>query len=190
MRGGMLWSVFMREIQVEDLKQRLGNRDALTLIDVRTPAEYASGHVPEAVNIPLDRITTAKVQSVAHGKEVVLLCMSGKRSERACEIVADEIPDAYSLVGGTNAWIAAGNAVQGSGKTVMSLERQVRIVAGTLVLFGLLLGMSGLRIGYGLSAFVGAGLIFAGVTDTCGMAMLLAKMPWNTASCAGKSCAR
>ena len=85
-----------------------------------------------------------------------------------------------NVEGGTSAWHEAGLPVV-EGKKVISLERQVRIVAGSLVVIGAVVGQFVHPLGYGLSALIGAGLVYAGVTDTCGMGMMIAKMPWNRA---------
>jgi len=141
---------------------------AIELIDVRTPAEFAAAHIPQARNEPLDRLWP-------HTGPVYLVCRSGARAERA----TGKCPQGIVVEGGTEAWIEAGLPVDRSPRKVISLERQVRIAAGTLVLVGAILGWLVHPGFFGLSAFVGAGLIFAGVTDFCGMAILLSKMWWN-----------
>ncbi|MBO0696981.1 MAG: DUF2892 domain-containing protein, partial [Zavarzinella sp.] len=93
-------------------------------------------------------------------------------------LLAAGCPDVMNVEGGTAAWAAAGLPVV-RGRKAVSLERQVRIAAGLLVVLGAVLGWLVHPAFVGLSAFVGAGLVFAGVTDTCGMGMLLARMPWN-----------
>ncbi len=149
---------------------------AIQLIDVRTPAEYRSIHVTGAVNLPLDQLDPATLPTGT----VYLICQSGGRSRKACErLRTGGRSEVIDVVGGTTAWEAAGLPVT-RGRGVISLERQVRIAAGILVLTGVALGFLAHPIGFGLSAFVGAGLVFAGLTNTCGMGMLLAKMPWNT----------
>ena len=108
-----------------------------------------------------------------------VICQSGGRAARACEMFAAAgFSNVLSIEGGTAAWERAGlPIVRGSGRSVISLERQVRIGAGTLVLIGVLLGWLVHAAFFGLAAFVGAGLVFAGVTEWCGMGMLLARMP-------------
>ena len=111
---------------------------------------------------------------------VYLLCRSGQRATKAAEKFAKEgFTQPIVVAGGTLAWIDANLPVTRSAVKVMSLERQVRIVAGSLVFIGVALGWFVHRGFYGLSAFVGAGLVFAGITDICSMGLLLAKMPWN-----------
>ena len=163
--------------------------DTLTLIDVRTPAEFGEVHVDFAHNIPLDRLDAQAVTSLAGSGPVYFVCKSGTRSQKACEkLLAAGIKDVVSVEGGTAACEAAGVPVI-RGRKVMSLERQVRIAAGALVAVGAALAGFGPEapvnwqaIGAGLAGFVGCGLVFAGITDTCGMAMLIARMPWNQAS--------
>ena len=161
--------------------------DKLTLIDVRTPAEFGEVHVDFAHNIPLDRLDAQAVTSLAGAGPVYFVCKSGTRSQKACEkLIAAGLSDVVSVEGGTAACEAAGVPVI-RGRKVMSLERQVRIAAGGLVAVGAALAAFGpdlmwQRIGMGLAGFIGCGLMFAGITDTCGMAMLIARMPWNQVS--------
>lgn len=156
------------------------------LIDVRTPAEHGEVHIDGSGLMPLDRLDPSAVVGPC-----VLVCRSGKRAEQALQkLEAAGCRDLAVLEGGVNAWESAGLPVT-RGKAVLSLERQVRIAAGLLVLTGVGLGNWVHPGFYGLAAFVGAGLTFAGLTDWCGMAMLLAKMPWNQRSgscCQGGSC--
>jgi rhodanese-related sulfurtransferase len=107
------------------------------------------------------------------------ICRSGSRGKQACEkLLAAGLVDVVNVEGGTVAWEQAGLPVV-RGKKSISLERQVRIAAGALVLMGALLAYFAHPVWIGLAAFVGAGLMFAGITDTCGMGMILARMPWN-----------
>jgi rhodanese-related sulfurtransferase len=153
------------------------------IIDVRTPAEYASLHVVGARSIPLDMLDPCSVMSARNGstdKPLYVICKSGGRAAKACEkFQAAGFANIFSIEGGTEAWERAGlPVVRGTVKTI-SLERQVRILAGLLVLIGVALGWLVHPAFYGLSAFIGAGLTFAGLTDWCGMGMLLARMSWN-----------
>lgn len=148
----------------------------ITLLDVRTPAEFRSVHAEGATSVPLDRLDAA---AAGTAKPVYLICEAGPRSEKGAEkLRAAGVADVIVVDGGTKAWEAAGLPVV-RGAPSMSLFRQVRIVAGTLVLIGVGLGWFVHPAGYGLSAFVGAGLVFSGVTDSCGMAWCLGRMPWN-----------
>lgn len=172
-----------------DLRRR-GER--LTVVDVRTPAEYGEVHVDGATNVPLDRLDARQISALRGGGPVYFVCKSGGRSHKACEkLLAAGVTDVVSIEGGTAACEAAGLPVV-RGRKAMSLERQVRIAAGSLVACGAALAAFGPDptwrvIGAGLAGFVGCGLVFAGITDTCGMAMVLARMPWNQASA---SCSR
>lgn len=154
---------------------------SVDLIDVRTPVEYREVHVEFARNLPLDQLDAAKLASVRNGSEAPLyvICRSGSRGMQACEkLLAAGCANVVNIEGGTQAWDQSGLPVV-RGKKAISLERQVRIAAGLLVLIGSVLGAFVSPYWIGLSAFVGAGLMFAGITDTCGMGMLLARMPWN-----------
>ena len=152
------------------------------LIDVRTPVEYREVHVQIARNVPLDQldpVALMQARSATTNEPLFLICRSGSRSQQACEkFLKAGYSNVVNIEGGTMACVESGLPVI-RGKKMVSLERQVRIAAGFLVLIGALLGWFVHPAFVFLSAFVGAGLIFAGVTDTCGMGMLLAKMPWN-----------
>ena len=114
-------------------------------------------------------------------QEIHVICQSGGRSMKVCQkLESAGFEKVVNVEGGTSAWDGAGLPVI-AGKKAISLERQVRIAAGALVVIGAVVGHFYNPAGYGLSAFVGAGLVFAGVTDTCGMGMIIAKMPWNRA---------
>ncbi|MGW1162285.1 rhodanese-like domain-containing protein [Streptomyces sp. NPDC002513] len=156
----------------------------LTVIDVRTPAEYASGHVPGALNIPLDDLRDALpvLREAASRGDVLMVCASGNRSATACGILAEHGVAAATLVGGTTAWAAAGYEVrrpETGARRVWGMERQVRFAAGSLVLVGLGLGRLAHPAFRLLSAGVASGLVYSAVTDTCGMARLLGKLPHN-----------
>jgi rhodanese-related sulfurtransferase len=154
------------------------------LIDVRTPAEYREVHAEPARLGPLDGLDPKAVMAARNGTEeepLYMICRSGGRGRQACELFhAAGFTNVVNVEGGTLAWERAGLPVV-RGKRTVSLERQVRIAAGSLVVVGTVLGAFVHPVFLALPAFVGAGLIFAGVTDTCGMGMLLARMPWNRA---------
>jgi len=174
----------MKTISPSELQKLLAAQPNLPLLDVRTPIEFAEVHVAPARNEPLDGLRPrALVESgvLPPDQPVYLLCRSGARAAKAAERFArDGFPQTVVVEGGTLAWIEAGLPVTRGAVKVISLERQVRIAAGSLVLVGALLGWL-VHPGFiGLAAFVGAGLGFAGITDFCGMGLLLAKMPWNT----------
>ncbi|MFJ9343246.1 rhodanese-like domain-containing protein [Streptomyces sp. NPDC101733] len=168
--------------------QAHARRGDLTVVDVRTPGEFASGHLPGAANIPLDRIpgSLAALRTGAAEREgLLLVCASGTRSGHAVRTLAGHGIEALSLVGGTAAWAADGHALEraeGPGarpRAVWAMERQVRLAAGSLVLLGLLLGLLAHPAFALLSAAIAAGLVFSALTDTCGMAAVLARLPHN-----------
>ena len=156
--------------------------ETIDLVDVRTPVEFREVHAEYARNIPLDAFDPQNVMSDRNGssdKPLYVICRSGSRAAKALEkLAACGHENIVNVEGGTQAWEAAGLPVK-RGKKAMSLERQVRIAAGFLVLIGVVLGFAVHPAFFGLSGFVGAGLMFAGITDTCAMGMLIAKMPWN-----------
>jgi len=156
----------------------------ISLLDVRTPVEFQEVHAQLARNIPLDQLDAAEVAAEHNGQPLYVICRSGSRGKQAADrLAAAGVPQVFNVEGGTLAWDAAGLPVV-RGKKIISLERQVRIAAGLLVLIGAILGALVHPYWIGLAGFVGAGLVFAGVTDTCGMGLLLAKMPWNRVSTA------
>lgn len=173
----------MKTIPPVALQKVLSDHPEAVVLDVRTPAEFAAVHIPQARNVPLDALEARAFQGpdrLSKGEPVYLLCQSGGRASRAAEKFAQEgFADPVVVEGGTNAWIGAGLPVTRGEGGVIGLERQVRIAAGALVLTGVILGYLVHPYFIGLSAFVGAGLVFAGITDWCGMGLLLARAPWN-----------
>jgi len=157
----------------------------LTVIDVRTPAEYASGHLPGALNIPLDRIRRAlpEIRHAAERGDVLVVCASGARSDSACKLLAEQGITTATLAGGTGAWAAEGHDLHTPSacdtRSGWTMERQVRFTAGALVLLGLVLGLLVHPALLLISAGVAGGLVFSALTNTCGMAVLLGKLPHN-----------
>lgn len=176
--------------EVEELMRR---GRAVDLIDVRTPVEYREVHAEAARSVPLDRLDPRAVMEARNGaneEPLYMICRSGSRGRQACEAFhAAGFANVVNVEGGTLAWERAGLPVT-RGKKAVSLERQVRIAAGSLVMIGTALGAFVHPAFLGLSGFVGAGLVFAGVTDTCGMGMMLARMPWNRAEPEEATCPR
>lgn len=167
-------------------RELMQHQDAkLCILDVRTRAEVKSESLPGCLHIPLHELTPDELKNVLNScdkdvSKIYLLCQGGKRAELAAMQLQGNIDaELYIIEGGLNAVKAAQIPLQLSGKKVIPLERQVRIATGFLVLAGVLLGASVNSWFYGLSGAVGAGLMFAGITDTCMMGMLLARMPWN-----------
>ena len=169
----------MKTISPAELQNLLVANPDLPLLDVRTPVEFSEVHVPQARNVPLDELRPGTL-TLRKDEPVYLLCRTSNRATKAAEKFAKEgFTQPIVIEGGTLAWVAANLPVVRSIGKVISLERQVRIVAGSLVFLGVVLGWFVHRAFYGVAGFVGAGLVFAGITDFCGMGLLLAKMPWN-----------
>jgi rhodanese-related sulfurtransferase len=165
--------------ELEELR-RQGKR--IELIDVRTPAEYEEVHAEAARSVPLDKLDPKSLIEARNGasdEPLYLICRSGSRGRQAAErFLSAGYTQIVNVDGGTIAWEQAGLPVV-RGRRTISLERQVRIAAGSLVVLGTALGILVHPAFLGLAAFVGLGLVFAGITDTCGMGMILARMPWN-----------
>jgi rhodanese-related sulfurtransferase len=147
-------------------------------IDVRSSGEFASGHIPGAINIPMDQIES-RLDDILPQLPIVLVCQAGKRARMVAGLIEPCRKDVTVLEGGTAAWASAGLPLVISVKSRFSLERQVRLIAGLLVLTGVVLALTLNPNWIYLSAVVGAGLTFAGLTDICLMAGLLTRMPWN-----------
>jgi rhodanese-related sulfurtransferase len=167
-------------ISPEELNKALNEQPDCILIDVRTPAEFYSQHIPEAKNYPLHskELSTFIETQKESNKIIFVTCQSGGRAKTACEELSKHNIQYKNLEGGMSAWTKKHLPVI-EGKKTISIERQVRIAAGTLVVLGVILSFSGYPNATLLSGFVGAGLVFAGITDTCGMARVLSYMPWN-----------
>lgn len=166
----------------ETQQQLLG--EGVYLVDVRSAAEYRGKRLPDSDHRPIDKFNEKQAREVAktaNGKRVCFICQSGKRSKMALSVwqKAGCAGNATELDGGLNAWASAGLPLEEGEGGVISIERQVRIVAGSLVFLGVILGAFVSPLWLILPGFVGAGLTFAGITDTCGMGLMLARMPWN-----------
>jgi len=158
------------------------------LLDVRTPAEFTEINVPGSVSMQLHALEPAKVRALLAGKSACyIFCRYGGRATQAAEkLEAAGLEHLFVVEGGVEAWSAAGLPVN-RGPATMSLERQVRLAAGFLVLLGAGLGFFFNPAWLALSAFVGGGLMFSGFTNTCGMGMVLARMPWNNGQPDGRT---
>lgn len=169
----------LKEIDALTLKQWL-NQGRVKLIDVREPSEFAEERIPGAINMPLSTFDPTQVPASTPEQPVVMQCRMGNRSIQAsCQLLDQGWPEVINLKGGIEAWKSARLPVTRTRKAPISLMRQVQIATGSLVLLGTLLGAFVNPWWLLLSGFVGSGLVFAGVTNTCGMALLLARMPWN-----------
>lgn len=168
-----------KNVDVSAVRAQVDSNSAPLLVDVRTPAEFESVRIPGAVNLPLSELS-AHAERVARdaSEQVVLVCQTGPRAEQAQnKLAAAGLSDTVVMAGGMNAWTAT-DAPAVRGRERWALERQVRLVAGSLVLVSALAGLAWTPALF-VAAFVGAGLTFAGLTNTCGMAHLLAKLPYN-----------
>ncbi len=167
------------------------DKDQAIIVDVREPGEHGAQAIPNAILLPLGKVNESAVPE-ASGKKLILHCKSGNRGSKACAKLLKENPnlELYNLEGGIDAWEKAGFEVKKSGKLFLPLDQQVQLTIGAFVLIGIVLGYTthpGFLI---LSAFFALGLINAGLTGWCGLAMMMAKMPWNQQySCSkGKTC--
>ena len=169
----------IKNINSETLKKWLENGEAV-VVDVREPAEHEAEKISGANLVPLATICKKSLPQCSD-KKLVLHCRSGKRSQSACEKLLKEDPDLeiYNLEGGISAWTASGCEVKNSGKFFLPLDRQVQLTIGFSVLIGSVLGYLVSPKFFLLSGFFGTGLIFAGLSGYCGLAVFMAKMPWN-----------
>lgn len=172
----------INSIDAEQLKNWLKSGEAV-LVDVREPNEFTEWRIPQAISMPLTNIDRHLPKLDVETRKIVFQCLKGKRGEMVAEAALKtfkEKHEIYNLTGGIEAWDAAGfDITRDSEAAGIPIMRQVFITAGSLVLLFSLLAISGSHFGMYLSAFMGAGLLFAGVTGTCAMASILKKMPWN-----------
>ncbi len=158
--------------------QELLSQEPLTLVDVREPVEFAESHLVGAINVPLSGLNPAQLPQ-APDQKIILYCRAGQRSHQAWQRLSYLGLPLYQLKGGITAWQAAGYPVNQNPHAPISLFRQVQIVAGALVVLGTVLGAVVSPWFLLLSGFVGTGLVLAGVTNTCALGLLLAKLPYN-----------
>lgn len=159
-----------------EAKALLDNGEAV-LIDVREPAEYKAEHIKGSHLLPLGGCCPEKLPIAAESKKVIIHCKAGKRGEKACAALSVSGREIYNIAGGLDAWVAAGLPVEKG--TGLPLMRQVQIMVGALVVLFTVLGFTVHPWLHGLAGMIGLGLLNAGITGWCGMALLLAKMPWN-----------
>lgn len=180
----------VQTISPREVAQRREAGRVVELIDVRTPVEYAAVHVPGARSMPLDTLDPLAIARQREGEQepLYVICRSGGRAAQACQrLLAAGGQNILSVEGGTSGWEQAGLPVV-RGRRSVSLERQVRITAGLLVVLGVVFGWW-IHPGFSaLAAIMGAGLAWAGITDSCAMGMMLAKMPWNRVTVCGDGC--
>ena len=174
----------MQKIQVTQLKDVLNQDRAgeAIILDVRTSGEYQSEHIEGTANIPLSEIDR-HIDNLKQYKHIFIHCASGNRSSQACQKLGTlGLDNIVNVEGGLSAWKQAGFPVYRSTRATLPINQQVHVAAGTLILSGMVLGTLINPALYGISAFVGAGLTFAGLTGTCTMGLILARMPWNRAT--------
>jgi rhodanese-related sulfurtransferase len=167
-----------RIINIETWKDWQASGRRAQLVDVRSATEFATAHLPGAVNIPLEQIES-RTADLETNTPVVLVCQGGTRARLASELLAASGKDLVVLEGGTGAWLQAGNPAVRSTASRWALERQVRLAAGLLGFIGVVLAVTVSPWWLILPGFVGCGLIFAGCTGFCPMGEVLARLPWN-----------
>ncbi|MEO6808513.1 MAG: rhodanese-like domain-containing protein [Isosphaeraceae bacterium] len=180
-------------IRPEELDELSRRGEPVELIDVRTPVEYREVHVESARSVPLDGLDPLAIMEARNGSKglpLYTICRSGSRGRQAVErFQGAGFTNVINVEGGIQAWERAALPLV-RGKKAISLERQVRIAAGSLVVVGTTLGAL-VHPGFlALPVFVGLGLIVSGITDTCGMALMLARMPWNRVEPEAAMCSR
>lgn len=176
----------------QELSSLLGADATVRILDVRTGSEFENGHITGAYNVPLAQLDEHAPEIRGASGPVILVCQSGQRAQQAETLLrAAGMSQVRVLAGGMREWIAAGYQVRRV-RARVSLERQVRIVAGAIVAIGSFAALLGWPAAAWIPAFIGSGLVFAGVTDTCAMGMLLAKLPYNrgAATCDTESIVR
>lgn len=158
-----------------------GARDVHELLDVRTTPEYASAHIPGARLIPLNELNVEMyLRQHKPGTPIYVVCQAGARAAKAIEqFERAGCGDTILVEGGTQGWIDAGLPVHGGARSVLPIMRQVQIVVGSLSLVGAILALTINSWFAVVPLLLGCGLLFAGISGTCGMALLLARMPWN-----------
>ena len=172
----------IEKITAQQFNQRL-RTEALCLLDVRTAAEVRNDALTGIIEVPVDQLDAetfkATLQQKNHAGPVYLICQSGRRAEMAASKLANGIDNPLVIVeGGMTAIRQKNQRNTGSGKMI-SLERQVRIAVGSLIILTVLAGFIFSPIWFGLTGLMGLGLLYAGITDNCMLGMLMAKAPWN-----------
>lgn len=171
-------TAILHKLPPSEVRARLAAGTAV-LVDIREPDEFARAHVAGAISQPLSRFEQAHL-AVDPAADVIFTCRSGMRTAGACERLAARVAgDAFVLEGGLDGWTRAGLPLEEDRKAPLELQRQVQIAAGLMILTGIALGFAVAPVWFGLAAFVGAGLTFAGVSGTCGLARVLMLAPWN-----------
>jgi len=168
----------LHKLAPADVEARLRSGRAI-LVDIRETDEFARAHIAGARSQPLSAWEQAHI-TVDPDADVIFTCRTGMRTVGACDRLAARVAgDAFVLDGGIDAWAKAGLPVETNSNAPMEINRQVQITAGLMILTGVALGFAVSPGWFGLSAFVGAGLTFAGLSGTCAMARILMLAPWN-----------
>lgn len=174
----------MHSISVDKALSLLKSDQAI-LVDVREPDEFKQEHIAYAKSVPLSQIGTVFDQlQLDDTKPVLFQCQKGMRGQKACDLIQElehYRGEVINLEGGIESWKAAGypTIVSGAKTAGISLMRQVQITLGALIVVFISLGFMGLNAGFVLAGIIGGALCFSGITGWCGLALLLAKMPWN-----------
>lgn len=178
----------LHTISPQTLKQWLDNKEVL-LIDVREPAEHKAESIPSAALIPLAKISKSVLPTYSN-KKLVIHCRKGARGGTACEKLLGEDPtlDVYNLEGGMDAWKNAGFIIKSSGHCFLPLDQQVQLTVGVVVLTASILAYLINPLFFLISGICGAGLTVAGLTGFCGLAHIMARMPWNQSSIVSSCC--
>ncbi|RAO53431.1 putative adenylyltransferase/sulfurtransferase M oeZ [Micromonospora saelicesensis] len=166
------------------LRELIDSGHAPRLLDVRTPAEFETSHIPGSYNVPLDLLKEHREELRRHlDEDVVLICRSGARATQAEQTLAGVgLPNLKVLDGGILAWQAANGPIR-QGAPRWDLERQVRLVAGSIVLVSVLGSVFVPQLKW-VAGLIGVGLTVAAVTNTCAMGMVLGRLPYNrSATC-------
>lgn len=167
-------SAFITPTQAEAL-----HKEGAIFVDIRAAGEFKHRHIPDSINKQVDQLT---LESLPEDKAVVFLCQSGMRTRTNAKKLAEAAKNSkevYFLEGGIQAWQKQGLDMEITANAPLELQRQVQIAVGILVLLGVILGTWVSPGWYILSAFVGAGLLMAGLTGFCGLARLMMLAPWN-----------
>ncbi len=171
----------IKKTTVNEINALLDSGNECQVIDVREFSEFDSERIANAQLMPLSNFEK-HVDEIDHSRPVYLMCRSGNRAKQAADKLSNKgFTDIHVIEGGMAAWSGANLPIIKGNSKIWSLERQVRFVAGLLVLSGVLLSVVVSPYAILISGFVGAGLAFSALTDTCGMGMILARMPWNKA---------
>lgn len=168
----------MKPISAEELKKLCETRQAV-IVDIREPSEYEREHIENSNCMPMSQFNLENLKSLGKDRPIVFHCQSGGRTLGLEEHVKDLETEVYILEGGLNSWKRCGGKTIINKKAPLPIMRQVQIFAGALVVLGVILSYIFSYFFSLISLFVGAGLMFSGITGTCGMATLLMKLPYN-----------